>query len=149
MYTADDFRQAFEDYAVYNDELIKNTGMMGGILKVFGFGKAHRDEGHEKFYQEMKMALEQVVKAQPDEETADAIADVIFHAKNLYPEDRVSPYIFPAIEYLTIDLLPFLSVEKTEELLKEYRKTPYRLRVPVQKQTLAALEKVYRKRTAG
>lgn len=141
MYTAVDFKQAFDDYAAFCEELIKKTGAWGGVLKVLGFNKNARDEGHEKFLQEMKNALQQAADAGPDERTADDIIDTIFHAKNDYPEQYVSPYIFPAIESMATGLFPYLSRKKAEELLKEYRHLPYRQRVPVYKQTLAALEK--------
>ena len=147
MYTAADFRQAFADYARFNQELFDNLSPTAGILSVFGFksAKPGSDPGHEKFINEMKSALSEVCADNPSPAEAEAIINVIFGARNTYTEQNINPFMFAAIEGLTVDLIPYLSPEKAAQLYEQYRKeVPRSQRTPVQKQVLTVL-----KRTAG
>ena len=141
MYTADDFKQAYEDYAQYNRDLIAKIGPMGGIAGVLGFGKRPgNDPGHMAFLNDMESVLKQVVEEKPDPETAGEIMDVIFHARTVYADEKISPYVFTAVEGMTIDMIPFLTADKVRDLYEEYRKTPRSLRVPVMTKVLSALK---------
>ena len=141
MYTAQDFSQAFDDYARFHRELMQNISPMGGIVGVLGFGKRPGDDpGHQKFLNEMDDALKNVVAGEPDPDTAGAVMDVIFQARYNYDGDQISPYLFSAVEGMTLDLIPFLSVEKTREIYETYQRLPRTLRVPVVKKVLAALK---------
>ena len=140
MYTAADFRKAYEDYIQFNKELKANIGPMQGIIGVLGFGpKPGNDPGHGEFLKEMKTVLDQVCAESPDSVTADSIMDVIFRARETYEDENLSPYIFSAVEGLTINLIPFISLEKAQELYTQQKHIPMSLRVPVRKQLLAAL----------
>lgn len=142
MFSANDFRQAYLDYAAFNKGLYDKLGPLSGILGTLGFGyKPGRDPGHEDFLQEMKAALAQVCEQQPDPETARDILDVIFHAKDTYEEEQISPFVFSAVEGFTKDLIPFLTPEMAGALYAEYKKTPFRFRTPVYKEVLAVLKK--------
>lgn len=140
MYTAEDFTQAFEDYARFNRELYEKIGPMGGIAGVLGFGKRPgNDPGHQKFLDEMDSAIRKVVQEKPDPETAGEIMDVIFQARDVYNGCEISPYLFAAVEGMTMDLIPLLSAEKAKELYLRYKKLPFRLRVPAMKEILKEL----------
>jgi len=141
MYTAEDFRVAYEDYVQFNRDLIDRIGPMGGIAGVLGFGKRPgNDPGHLKFLDEMEMALKQVAEEGPDAKTAGEILEVIFGARYKYAQERVSPYLFTAVEGMTIDLIPLLSGDAVQKLYEEYKKIPRSLHVPVQKKVMAALK---------
>ena len=143
MISPEEFKQAYEDYIAFNKELTAGQGLLSGILGVFGLNKgAANDPGHEKFYLEMKAAMESVCEEQPDQETADNIADVIFHARYDYAEEQVSPFMFYAVESTCIDLIPFLSPEKVRQIYTRYKADNPKSRcVPAQKKVLAALKK--------
>lgn len=142
MYTADDFRMAYEDYVQFNKELIDRIGPMGGIAGVLGFGKRPgNDPGHMKFLNEMEMAIKQVLEEGPDAQTAGEIMEVIFSARTVYAEEKISPYVFTAVEGMTLDLIPILSGETVQKLYEEYKKIPRSLHVPVQKKVMAELKK--------
>ena len=142
MYTAEDFRLAYEDYVQFNKELYDRLGPMGGIAGLLGFGKRPgNDPGHMKFLNEMEAAIKKVIEQKPDQRTADAIMKVIFGARNVYTEQKVSPYVFTAVEGMTIDLIPMLSESTVQELYEEYKKIPRSLRVPVMKNVMAELKK--------
>ena len=142
MYTAEDFRCAYDDYAQFNKELYDRMGPMGGLTGILGFGKRPgNDPGHMKFLTEMESALKKTVQEKPDAETAEAIMDVIFYARNEYADMQVSPYVFIAVEGMSRGLIPFLTQKKAAQLYESYRQLPKNLRVPVMKQVLAALKK--------
>lgn len=142
MYTAEDFRSAFEDYVQFNKDLIDRIGPMGGIAGVLGFGKRPgNDPGHLKFLDEMETVILQVIKEHPDEQTAGAIMEVIFGARKVYADEKVSPYVFTAVEGMTIGLIPMLSAQTVQKLYEEYKKIPRSLHVPVQKKVMAELKK--------
>lgn len=142
MYTADDFRQAYEDYVQYNKDLIDRMGPMGGIAGVLGFGKRPgNDPGHLEFLNDMETVIRKVAEAHPDEQTVDEIMEVIFGARYVYKDERISPYLFTAVEGMTLDLIPMLSAKTVQKLYEEYKKIPRSLHVPVQKKVMAELKK--------
>ena len=141
MYTAEDFTEAFEDYVRFNRELLDGISPLNSIAGVLGLGKRPgNDPGHQKFLNEMGTALKQVISDNPATDTADEIMDVIFGARKKYGEEKISPYLFAAVEGMTLELIPYISVPKAREIYEEYKKLPRSLRVPVMKQVLAALK---------
>lgn len=144
MYSAKDFEKAIADYMQFNREINEQASGAGtGLLRLFGFrtGPAF-DPGHEKFFKEIKSALEAVCRENPDPEEAKEIMDTILGAREIYAEEPVSPYMFAAIEGLTKDLAAFLSPETAASIYRDYEaKNPKRMRAPVQKDLLLALKK--------
>lgn len=147
MYNAQDFRQAYEDYIAYARHLSESTGFLGNILGVFGLNKgASHDPGHEKFYLEIKAALEDVCSEHPDSSTADEIADVLFSARYRYEEEPVSSLMYIAVEGAAIELIPYLSREKVSQIYRQYKAdNPKSRSVPVQKKVLNALKEAAEK----
>ena len=142
MYTAVDFRQAYDDFIAFARQLADNKGLLSGILGVFGLNKgAANDPGHEKFYLEIKAAVEAVCEEHPDSKTAGEIADVLFSARYHYDQEPVSPYMFIAVEGAASELIPYLSREKVTEIYRQYKAdNPKSQCVPVQKKVLKALK---------
>ena len=144
MYTAVDFKQAYADYMQYNRELMKSQTPGSRILGFLGFAGARpgNDPGHQKFYEEMKTALNAVCEEHPDPQTAAEIIDVIFRARDLYADENMSAIMLIAIEGLTCPLISFLSPEKAKERYDSYNAAnPKSKRLPVQKDIIAALKK--------
>ena len=142
MYTAVDFRKAYDDYVQFNRELKAGTKPMSELLGVLGFGpKPGNSPRHEEFFREMKAAIDEVSAQKPDQVVADGIMDVIFRAKYTYADENMSPYIFSAVEGLTMSLIPFTSAGKARQLYDELKKTPVKLRTPIRKQLMAEFSK--------
>ena len=142
MYTAADFSKAIDDYIQFNRELKANQKPMDEVLGVLGFGKKPgHDPGHEEFFREMDSVMKQVCASQPDSAAADAVMDVIFRARDRYADEGFSPFIFSAIEGMTRDLIPFLSVEKAQQIYARLKKAPVEQRTPVRKELMRALAK--------
>lgn len=142
MYTAEDFRLAYDDYVAFAKQLEESTGFLGNVLGVFGLNKGPaNDPGHEKFYLEIKAAVEAVCSEHPDSDTADEIADILFSARYHYDQEPVSPLMFIAVEGAAIDLIPYLSQEKVNEIYRQYKAdNPKSRSVPAQKKVLKALK---------
>ena len=147
MFTAADFRQAYSEYVQFCRDLNAEIGPVGSILKVFGFNKKQSmNPEHERFFKEMEAAVAEVCKNNPDADTAASIIDVIYGARYTYKDEPVSPFMFIALEGSAIDLIPYLSKEKAEELYVKYKvDNPRYSWLPVQKVIFSTLKKAIKK----
>ena len=143
MFTALDFKKAYTDYMKQYKEYMANMSLSGRALNLFGFkGKISKESGFEDFFSEMKTAVAAVCAENPDTDTADGIVEVIFNTRGLYADDEIPEVQFIAVEGTMLDLIPFMSRGKAEEIYKRYSEEyPKYRRLPVQKQLINALKK--------
>ena len=143
MFTSFDFKRAYSEYVQFCRDLDAKSSPVSGILRVFGLNrKPANDPGHERFFTEMQTALKEVINESPDSDTAASILDVVFHARSLYADEPVSPYMMIAVEGAAIGLIPCLSKDKAEEMYRQYKAAnPRHQMLPVQKDILKALDK--------
>ena len=144
MYTTKDFEKAFEDYIDYNNKL-NNRNIFLAAAEAFGASNgAAKDSGHVQFLEEIQGVIDEICSSSPDTAAADELLGFIFDAKYRYSRRGVSPYIFTAIEGEALGLIKYCSREKLSAIYDDYKKTPYRLRTPVQRKVLDALKNASR-----
>jgi len=134
-----DFTALYDGYIDTVKRLERERKPGAGIFGLPG-GPAD-DPCHDRFAEELKGLVAAFAAEEPASDRARAVLAHIYTVPLGYRELRSAYWMLTAVHGLALDLIPFLSPADAAALYEEYAKSyPRWERLPVQKQTLAALK---------
>ena len=130
-------------YENYLDEALKVELARKPGEGIFGIGKKPSDDPcHDRFTENLKKLLEDFRAAAPESGEVRDVLRYLYRAPKEHPEPKTAYWLLIAVQSLTKELIPLLSVEDAAVLAKEYTGLYKRWELlPIQKQILDTLKK--------